>query len=135
MKKFNFPVFFILSLLLIVFVTSCSDTDDYKYFLVPVESISVPEEVSADETFEVRLSGTIGHDGCSSFDRFITEKQDTVLLVEAWGKLKANTYICPDVEVELVREKLKYSLEEPGTYVLKVRQPDGTFLDREFMVR
>lgn len=135
MKRLNFPALILVSLFFSVFLTSCNDTENYKYFLVPVESITVPDEVNADEPFEVRLSGTVGLDGCSSFDRFITEKQDTLLMVEAWGKLKTNTYICPDVEVELVREKLKYTLEEPGTYILKVRQPDGTFLDQEFIVR
>lgn len=135
MIKFSFQALIIATMLFSVFFTSCNDDEGYKYFLVPVESISIPEEVNANEPFEVRLSGTIGLDGCSSFDRFITEKQDTTLLVEAWGKLKTHSYICPDMEVELVREKLKFSVENPGIYILKVRQPDGTFLDKELIVR
>lgn len=118
-----------------VFFVSCNDTDNYKYFLVPVDNISIPDEIKANEPFEVRFSGLIGTDGCSGFDRFIADKQDTVLVVEIWGKQKTQSYACPDVVVELVREKFKYSLDEPGTYVLKVRQPDGTFFDKQFIVR
>ncbi len=135
MKKFNLPALVIILLIFSGFFTSCKDSDDYKYFLVPVEEVSLPEDISTEEPFEVRLSGTIGLDGCSSFDRFIAEIEDTTLLVEAWGKLKTNSYTCPDMVVELDREKLKYSIEKPGIYLLKVRQPDGTFLDKEFEVR
>lgn len=115
--------------------TSCKETEDYDYFLVKVDSVLIPDAINANEPFEVKLSGIIGYNGCSSFERFITERQDSMIFVEAWGKLKTNSNICPDAVVGLNKEKLKYVIDGEGIYTLKVKQPDGTYLDWQIEVR
>ncbi len=135
MKKFTFPAIIIALIYFTGIITSCKETEDYDYFLVKVDSVLIPDAINANEPFEVKLSGIIGYNGCSSFERFITERQDSIILVEAWGKLRANSNICPDGVVGLNKEKLKYTIDDEGIYTLKVKQPDGTDLEWQIEAR
>lgn len=135
MKKITLPVIIFALLYLTGILTSCKETENYDYFLVKVDSVLIPEVIYANEPFEVMLSGVIGFNGCSGFERFITERQDSILIVEAWGKLRMNSNICPDVIVDLDRKRFKYTFDEEGTYALKFKQPDGTYLERQIVVR
>lgn len=134
MKKLTIPAVIIALFYFTGIFTSCKESDNYDYFLVKVDGILLPDEIYANQPFEVKLSGVIGYNGCSGFERFISEKQDSILIVEAWGKLRTNSNICPDVVVDLDRENFKYMIDENGTYTLKVKQPDGTYLERQIEV-
>ncbi len=135
MKRYRIPVVVILLISLVMHLSSCRNHTAYEYFLIRVDSVNVPEAVFANEPFDLRFFGFVGSDGCHSFDRFIADKQDSLLFIELWGKLNINSYACPDVIVELNGKKLNNLLDEPGNYTLKIKQPDGIFLEREILVQ
>ncbi len=114
--------------------SSCQKDEDYEYFLIQVDSVSIPETILANQSFELEFFGYIGHNGCYSFSEFVSEKQNRTILVEAWGKLNVKSTICPDVMVGLNGEKLSLLLKETGNYNLKIKQPNGTFLERQILV-
>jgi len=113
---------------------SCQKDEDYRYFLVQVDSVYISEPVRANQSFEVEFFGYIGHNGCYSFHEFIWEKQGQNIFVETWGKVSLKSTICSDVLVYLNGEKLKFLFEQPGSYKLSIKQPDGTFLEQQFQV-
>jgi hypothetical protein len=135
MNKFNPSAFILLIVSIFIVFTSCSDNEDYNYFLIKVDKIDIPGEVFANEPFELKLSGTIGPDGCFGFERFIIKAQDSLLFIEPWGKVKLNSYACPQDKVELSKEKLKYLVADPGNYTLLIKQPDGSFFEQQLKVK
>jgi len=116
------------------YFTSCERDEDYDYFRIQVDSVYIPEPVFANQPFEVEFYGYIGHNGCYSFSEFVSEKQSKTIQVEAWGKLNFGSKICADVMVGLRGEKLNILINEPGNYRLLIKQPDGTFLERQILV-
>jgi len=128
---------FLIASLIICFLghfSSCQKDEDYEYFLIQVDSVSIPETILANQSFEFEFFGYIGHNGCYNFSEFVSEKQNKTILVEAQGKLNVKSTICSDVMVGLNGEKLILVLNEKGNYNLKIKQPDGTFLERQFLV-
>ncbi len=116
------------------YFSSCQKDEDYEYFLIQVDSVSIPETILANQSFELEFFGYIGYNGCYSFSEFVSEKQNKTILVEAQGKLNVKSTICSDVMVGLNGEKLSLLLKETGNYNLKIKQPDGTFLERQILV-
>jgi len=114
--------------------SSCQKDEDYEYFIIQVDSVSIPETILANQPFGLEFFGYIGHNGCYSFSEFVLEQQTKAILVEARAKLSVKSTICPDVMVGLNGEKLSLLLKEIGNYNLKIKQPDGTFLERQFLV-
>lgn len=116
------------------YFSSCQKDEDYEYFLIQIDSVYIPEIILVNQPFEMEFYGYIGHNGCYSFSEFVLEQQKKALRVEARGKLNVKSTICPDVMVGLKGEKLSLLLKETGHYNLKIKQPDGTFLERQFLV-
>jgi hypothetical protein len=128
---------FLIASLIIYFLghfSSCQKDEDYEYFHIQVDSVHIPESVEVNQPFELEFYGYIGHNGCYSFYEFIWEKQDQNIFVETWGKVSLKSTICSDALVYLNGEKLSLLLKETGHYNLKIKQPDGTFLERQFLV-
>jgi hypothetical protein len=107
---------------------------NYKSFLIKVDSIQIPENITAKEPFEISFYGTIGYNGCYQFSDFKIEKESNEITIEAWGKFDKNANICPAVMVYLDGEKLSYTVEEKGNYWLKIKQPDNRYLDKQISV-
>ena len=63
-----------------VSLSSCQHEDDYKYFLIKVDSVFVPEPVISNNAFEMEFFGYIGYNGCYGFSEFVLEKQNNFLL-------------------------------------------------------
>jgi hypothetical protein len=114
--------------------SSCQKDEDYEYFLIQVDSVSIPETILANQPFELEFFGYIGHNGCYSFSEFFSEKQNKTILVETLGKLNVKSTICSDVMVYLNGKKFEFMLEEAGSYKLRIKQPNGTFLERQILV-
>ncbi len=115
--------------------SSCKkNVADYQYFLIKIDSVSIPESIFAKQPFDVEFYGYIGHNGCYSFSEFVSETQSKTIRVEAWGKLNLGSKICTDVMVGLQGEKLNIFINEAGSYKLLIKQPDGTFLERQILV-
>jgi len=60
-------------------------------------------------------------------------RKNKTILVEALGKYNVNS-VCPTVMVYLNGKKIEFLLEEAGSYKLRIKQPEGTFLERQFWV-
>uniref|UniRef100_UPI00321626AD hypothetical protein n=1 Tax=uncultured Draconibacterium sp. TaxID=1573823 RepID=UPI00321626AD len=136
MKTINTLTICLSSLILLSVLTSCEDKDEpnYESFLIQVDSIQVSDNITINESFDIRLYGTIGTNGCYQFSQFETEKQGNNIVIKAWGKFDKNSNICPTVMVYLDNEKLSYQFDEKGTYTIKVIQPDNDFLEKQISV-
>lgn len=121
----------------ILSVTSCESDKgpEYSFYRIPVDSIQVDEEIQAGEPFEIRFYGVVGTDGCHQFSRFDMEMNSAMLSVELWGRRTTGEIIfCPDVMVFLEGRALELTVDQPGEYMLEVRQPDGDPLERDIQV-
>jgi len=109
---------------------------EYGFYRIPVDSIQVAEDIQAGEPFEIRFYGVVGTDGCHRFSRFDTEMNAAMLWVEVWGRRATGENIaCPDVMVFLDGQPLELTVDQPGEYVLEIRQPEGDPLERVIRVK
>jgi hypothetical protein len=118
-------------------ITSCESEKgpEYSFYPIAVDSIQVDKEIQAGEPFEIRFYGVVGTDGCHQFSRFHKEMNTAMLSVELWGRRTTGENIeCPDVMVFLEGRALKLRVDQPGEYILEVRQPDGDPLERNIQV-
>ena len=82
-------------------LSGCSPTaPDERIFIIPVDSIVVPETVQAEEDIPVRMMGIIGPNSCSQFTHFIVDRDLSHVLITAMGREALNTG-CFDVLMEL----------------------------------
>lgn len=116
-------------------LASCQQENDSERFLIKIDSVHIPESIVPNEAFDIEFFGYIGHNGCYSFSEFVLEKQNQLVMAEAWGKLDVKSGICSDVIVYLRGEKLNCTLEEAGNYIFKIKQPDGTYFERVILVK
>ncbi|PWD99690.1 hypothetical protein DDZ16_09605 [Marinilabilia rubra] len=116
---------------------ACDDkrVANYESFLIEVESIFLPEDITVNEPFDIVFSGTIGINGCYRFSHFETEREGNDIVVETWGELNTSDDVCADVMVYLDNEALSCQIHEKGDYTLKVKLPDGSFLKKQFTVQ
>jgi len=122
--------------MLLSFLSSCENEleQNYESFLIQVDSIQIPDNITINESFDIRFYGTIGTNGCYQFSKFETEKEGNNITMKAWGKFDKNSNICPTVMVYLDNEKLNYRIKEKGTYTIKINQPDNNFLVKQISV-
>lgn len=130
----------ILVVFYLLFVTgilvSCEDSEnnEYKSFLVQVDSVEISNNIITDSPFDIEFYGTIGTDGCYEFSHFETSISDNKINIKCWGKQDISSEVCPQVMVYLNGEKLIFSINESGKYMVKVKQPDNSFLEKEIIV-
>ena len=136
MKTINALIIFLSSLIMLSVLSSCEDENElnYEFFLIEVDSIQVPENISINEPFDISFSGTIGGNGCYQFSRFDTGKQGNDIIIKAWGRFNKSQRLCTSVIVSLDNEKLTYRIDEKGTYTIKVLQADNSFLEKQISV-
>jgi len=130
-------LFFMAFVMAVLSLTSCESEKgpEYSFYRISVDSIQVPENVQAGDSFEIRFYGLVGTDGCHQFSRFDTEMNSAMLSVELWGRRTTGENIaCPHVMVYLEGRALELTVDQPGEYMLEVRQPDGNPLEREIQV-
>ncbi|MFN8241411.1 MAG: hypothetical protein U0X39_11780 [Bacteroidales bacterium] len=135
MKKLSVICSGILVLLLTILLFSCSKKDQYNYFLVEVDSIHVGNVLVANTPFDINFYGTIGDNGCYSFSEFKVSQTGSDINIEAWGKLNTGSGACPTVMVPLYGNKIICTINAAGTYMLKVKQPDNSYLQKEIIIR
>lgn len=136
MKVLNkIKIAFYLLLLLILFSSCEKDTKtDYESFLIQVDSIEVSNTITANTSFDISFYGTVGTNGCYEFSHFLTEKTNNEILIEALGNQDVGANICASVMVYLNGENLNYLIEESGDYLIRIKQPDNSFLEKEISV-
>lgn len=129
MYKNLFPVIVSVVFLLLINVSCQKEIDtEYNYFVIPIDSVIVPDTVKINKSFEIAFFGLVGTNGCYRFSEFILQKQNNEITIEVWGKIRKGAQICPDEMVYLRGKKMNYSLPEPGEYQLKVKQDKNSYL-------
>jgi hypothetical protein len=124
---------FLLIFGIIAFFGNCSKEPAYREYLIKVDSLTVqdPQIAGTGESFTVHLYGTISPNGCSSFSRFKSYWKNQDLIIEAWKNVKVNPIACPTVLVFLDHTLTLDKASFPSEFVLKVKQPDGTYLEKQ----
>jgi len=132
MKKLY--VVFPLIIGLVTSLVNCSKEPAYREYLIKVDSLTIqdPQIAGTGELLTVHFYGLISPDGCSSFSHFKSYWQNQDLIIEAWKNVKVNPIACPSVLVFLDQDLSLNRASLPDKFVLKVKQPDGTYLEKQF---
>ena len=125
-----------ITLLLIVSLSSksCVDDPDYVAFLIKVDSIQIPIEIKANVPFDIVFYGTIGTNGCYSFREFYEYEANNEIVIEAWGNLQYDAKVCPTVMVYLDGIKKRTTINQTGTYILRIKQPRSADILKQIIV-
>jgi len=123
-----------LVILITYLLGSCKNDASYRLFLIKVDSIQVSNAPVANSPFDISFYGTIGGDGCYSFSSFNVQQDNSNIIIEAWGRVDKAT-ICPTVIIYLTGHKVIYTVQTPGTYLIKIRQPDNSYLEKQIAVK
>lgn len=102
--------------------------------MVKVDSIAKTPFAALGDTIEIKLYGTIGTDGCSSFLRLDETKQPLKLDVTAWGQ-RVSSDACPAVMVYLDGKETKAVATQMGWYSINIHQPDGSILRDSIVIK
>lgn len=123
-------------LLGMIFFGACEDQGQIQNdtFVIEIDSVEVPDNVTANTPFVLRFYGLVGTDGCYQFSHFRQQVYDNVVLVTSIGTHKSGAVDCPAVMVYLEGEPLTLTLNEPGKYLLTVQQPDNQIMETEIGV-
>ena len=137
MKSEKVLIVIFLSIFLSGLFISCKweEETSYEYFRIKVDSIQLAEDPIAGTPFEIRFFGTIGSNGCYQFDEFSEKQTSNEIIIEAIGKYNKRANVCASVMVFLDGKKLNLRIEEPGRYHLKIKQPDGNYIERKILVK
>lgn len=137
MKRYFVILLVAVGTILIGCLTNCSREYKayYREYLIFVDSIKVPDNINSGIPFHIEFYGTISVTGCSGFSHFSTNLSDTVLYIEAWKWLEISAVACPAIIVKLDGETLEYQLDVPGSYQIKILQPDFSFLIENIEVK
>lgn len=113
-------------------IVTCTKETTYEESLIQVDSlaISYPTTLLQSGLFEINLYGTISPNGCSSFSHFNVSRQYQDVIIEAWKNVQVNAIACPTVMVYLNHKILCNRDSLPENFIIKVKQPDGTYLEK-----
>jgi hypothetical protein len=130
---------FLLVVFSIVAIASCNKggkTNSEEY-LIQVDSIQVADTVNLGSKFSVVFFGIIGYDGCSSFSRFIAERETGRYKLQVVGKRKTGPNIaCPEYLPMLDGEKLELLADSSGVLKIEIVNPGlNQILSKEIFVR
>ncbi|MBI4727609.1 hypothetical protein HY768_10410 [candidate division TA06 bacterium] len=134
MMKRNF-IFLLLAVVLTA-LSGCSKTTgpEVSYFVVKVDSITVPDSISRSDTLKIRLYGTIGNNGNYSFDRYEATRDSYKLNLTVWGKHVDND-VATMVMVLLDGAEYPVYPVYPNKFKIFIRQPDSSILSDSVMVQ
>jgi len=128
--KIVVPVFMFVASLL--FITNCKKNTETR-FLIKVDSVQMPDTIRFGDTLTIALFGTIGSNGCYSFDKIEPVFEDTTITVKVWG-INSGADVCPEVMVYLDGMKLSFTNFQQGRYQVVFIQPDDGKLERSVVV-
>lgn len=93
--------------------------------IAEVDSIHVPAQTGSADTLSVRLRGTVGPNGCYSFDRFDIERTpDRLTITPIVQRIRDDEVACT---MALVPLDETYHAPPPfsrGSFTIRVPQPD-----------
>jgi hypothetical protein len=103
-------------------------------FMIKVDSIKLPDIITAGTPFDMEFFGIVGSDGCFSFKTFKRSSQNQTIVIEAWGTYAKTGENCTGPVVTMDGIKLNISFPVPGNYTIYVREPDTYALARQITV-
>jgi hypothetical protein len=125
----------IIAIVIFIGLLSCHDdsasSDD---FMIKVDSFKVADAVTSATPFDVTFYGTIGRNGCYSFKTFNRVASGNEISIEAWGTFDYSTQSCPEELVLLNGIKLSLTIPFPGTYRIKIKEPEDYSLVKQITV-
>ncbi len=132
MKYFMF--FTLLSIASIVSCTTDSENKETTQFVVKVDSISKTPFAALGDIITIKLYGTIGTDGCSSFLQLDEIKQPLRIDLTVRGQ-RISSGACPTVMVYLDGKETKTVATQMGWYVINIHQPDDSVLRDSIIIK
>jgi hypothetical protein len=135
MRKFKIAFLFLFVLTLGLILRSClSEPYTYEDYMIKVDSIHIPGTIILHTPFDIEFFGIVGFDGCHSFKTYNqTTTTDNNITIEAWGNYESKGS-CPAVLVTLEGQKLNMTFHTPGTYTIKIQEPDNSSIVRQITV-
>ena len=103
-------------------------------FMIKVDSIKLPDIISAGIPFDIEFFGVVGSDACFSFKTFKRSSQNQTIVIEAWGTYAKTGESCTGPVVTMNGIKLNISFPVPGNYTIYIREPDTYALARQITV-
>ena len=116
-------------------IFACSfDTKTSQSYLIQTDSIRIPDVITTNVLFQVRLFGTIGPNNCYSFEKIYNyNNAENEITIEVWGNYYYDGTACTG-SVKYLDEEADLTITSPGTYTLKILQPDFRYLEKEITV-
>jgi hypothetical protein len=113
-------------------LVNCTKEPSYNESLIKVDSLKIEYIATYVRSglFEINVYGTISSNGCSSFSHFNISRQNQDVIIEAWKNVQVNATVCPTVMVYLNHKILCNRDSLPENFTIKVRQPDGSYLEK-----
>ena len=108
-------------------VSSCATDRQPDYFVVKVDSLSAPDSLQLGDDLAVGLWGMIGGDGRYAFSHFEAEATDSSLDLTAWAKFTPADYSTLPI-VDIDGRQYHTVAGSPGTFRVRIHQPDGNVL-------
>ena len=129
----------VLLLSLLFAFNSCStdDGDNFRFELLPVESVEIPNEFTLGETYEITIR-YYRPSTCHAFNSFYYEKNLNTRTI-AVESIVFEQDGCEALESVLVEKKLNFHVTNNGSYIFKFWQGtneagEDIFLDYEIPV-
>lgn len=106
-------------------LTGVEDKQDLEYDVAQVDSLDVPTRISPSDTLTIRMTGTVGPNGCYSFNRFSVERAPGRLSVTpVVTRATADDVACTMAIVPLDETYTAAPPFEDGELTVVVPQPD-----------
>lgn len=114
----------------VLVTSSCNPKKKDTDFLIKVDSINVPNVLTAGIPFDIKFYGTIGYNDCVTFKTFSKTIKERELRIGAWGTYPADMSNCNDALVLLNGSVVTVTVSTPGNYDLYIDEPDNTSIHR-----
>jgi hypothetical protein len=124
----------VLSLATVITLAGCSLFGSHDVQVARITSISAPDTVFADSTFQTTVTAMLGPDSGYVLDRIeFSHSTDTELTVRIWSRDTASVRPVSSIATYFV---LNADIEptEPGKYLVIGSQPDGSTLEKTITV-
>jgi hypothetical protein len=111
------------------FIISCKgDSYDSFSYLVYVDSVNVPEAITANTPFKVDVFGTVGNTTCCFFEGYVQTVYGNKIYVESRGMYDNKDRTCQE-KMSYIENKLELTITTAGTYYLEFVQPNNYYFE------
>ena len=121
----------LLSLLFVFNSCSTDDGDNFRFELLPVESVEIPNEFTLGETYEITIR-YYRPSTCHAFNSFYYEKNLNTRTI-AVESIVFEQDGCEALESVLVEKKLNFHVTNNGSYIFKFWQGANEYGEDVFL--